>query len=334
MVNASPLVEAQQKFIDALPFRAAGAERCALPQALGRTLYCDVVAPLDSPPYPRVIVEGFLVNAADTAEASEANPVSFTVVGEVKPGDSQCPPVARGQGWRVSTGSITTGDGALAVVRLWEAKQQGNGFSVTRPFPPRFFIEEQGCDIKKGATVLSAGAVLDPLAVGTIASLGIDGVEVVRAPTVAVFASGDEVIPYTAPMRPGAIRDSNSVMLAAAITQAGATPVFYGIMKDDFDGFVVAARKALQDADMLVISGGTAVGGRDFISDLVKVLGELLVDGVPMRSGRPLIMGVAQGKPLVCVAGHPPEALRGFHLFGVAALNRLLGRPASLPADS
>ena len=138
MTDASPLVEAQQKFVDALPSRAAHAEHCALPQALGRTLCGDVVAPLDSPPYPRVIVEGFLVNAADTAAASEANPVSFTVAGEIKPGDSQCPPVARGQGWRVSTGSIV-GDGALAVVRMWEAKLQGNGFTITRPFPPRFF---------------------------------------------------------------------------------------------------------------------------------------------------------------------------------------------------
>ena len=110
--------------------------------------------------------------------------------------------------------------------------------------------------------------------------------------------------------------------------------MFGGIMSDDFDGFVAAATQALKDADMLVISGGTAVGGRDFISDLVRALGELLVDGVPMRSGRPLIMGVAQGKPIVCVAGHPPEALRGFKLFGVAAINKLLGRTADLPLDA
>lgn len=332
MTDASPLVEAQQKFVDALPFRAIAAERCALPLALGRTLYGDMLAPLDSPPYPRVIVEGFLVNAADTVDASEANPVSFTIVGEIRPGDSQCPAIERGQGWRVSTGSITSGD-ALAVVRMWEARLQGNTFTITRPFPPRFFIEEQGCDIKKGATVLAAGAVLDPMALGTIASLGISTVDVAHIPTVALFSSGDEVIPYTEPMRPGAIRDSNSIMLAAAITQAGAASAFYGIVKDDFDGFVATARQALQNADMLVISGGTAVGGRDFMSDLVRALGELLVDGVPMRSGRPLIMGVAQGKPIVCVAGHPPEALRGFNLFGVAALNRVLGCPVPLPAD-
>lgn len=332
MSDASPLIEAQQKFVDALPFRAMGSERCALAHALGRTLSGNVVAPMDAPPYPRVIVEGFLVNAADTAEASETNPVSFIIAGEIKPGDDQCPPIARGQGWRVATGSIA-GDGALAVVRMWEARLQGNSFTVTRPFPPRFFIEEQGCDIKQGATVLSAGAVLDPMALGTAASMGVDALDVVRIPKVALFSSGNEVMPYTQPMRPGAIRDSNSVMLAAAIAQAGATPVFCGIMKDDFDGFVAAAGTALQGADMLVISGGTAVGGRDFISDLIRALGTLLVDGVPMRSGRPLIMGVAGGKPIVCVAGHPPEALRGFNLFGSAAINRLLGRPLPLPAD-
>ena len=94
-----------------------------------------------------------------------------------------------------------------------------------------------------------------------------------------------------------------------------------------------AVRQALGDSDMIVISGGTAVDGRDFISDLLRAVGELVVDGVPMRSGRPLIMGVADGKPLVCVAGHPPEALRGFRLFGAAAIDRLTGRDAGLPPD-
>ncbi|MBI2779667.1 MAG: molybdopterin molybdotransferase MoeA [Gammaproteobacteria bacterium] len=333
MTDTSPLIEAQQRFAAAVPFRTLGAERCALSESLGRTLYCDLAAPEDSPPYHRVIVEGFVVNAADTREASESNPVLFSIIGEVKPGDSTCPAIAPGQALGVATGSIVS-DGALSVVRMWEATRQGDSFTITRPFPPRFFIEDQGCDIKKGAVVLSAGTVLDPMNLGTVASLGIDTLDVARTPRVALFSSGDEVIPYTDPMHPGAIRDSNSVMLAAAIAQAGGVPVFGGIMSDDFDGFVAAATQALKDADMLVISGGTAVGGRDFISDLVRALGELLVDGVPMRSGRPLIMGVAQGKPIVCVAGHPPEALRGFNLFGVAAINKLLGRPADLPLDA
>jgi molybdenum cofactor synthesis domain-containing protein len=328
----NPLKEAQERFAAAIPFRATGPDQCPVADALGRTLHADFTAPEDAPAYHRAIVEGFLVNAAETKGASEESPKSFIVAGRVRPGDAECPAIGPGQAYEVATGSIVP-DGPVAVVRMWEAKRQGDGFAVTRPFPPRFFVEDKGCDHAKGSAVIPAGTVLGPAELGTIATFGVDRVTAARVPRVCLFSSGDEVVPYTDEMKPGAIRDSNSVMLAAAIAGAGGAPTFCGIMADDFDGFVQVAKKALGNADMMVVSGGTAVGGRDFISDLVKALGELLVDGVPMRSGRPLIMGVADGKPVVCVAGHPPEALRGFTLFAVPALDRLLGRDAPLPED-
>lgn len=334
MADISPLVDAQQRFISAAQFRATGSEFLSLEQACGRVLFCDITAPMDLPPYHRVIVEGFLVNAQDTQGASEASPLSFEIVGEVKPGDESCPPIAKGTALRVATGSIAS-EGPLAVVRRWEATPQGNAFSITRSFPPRFFIEEQGVDLRRGTVVAQAGSLLGAWELGLLASLGLAQVRVAHKPSVAIFSSGNEVIPHTAPLRPGAILDSNSVMLHAAVAQAGGSAYFAGIMQDDFDAFVASARLALERADMLLISGGTAVGGRDFISDLVRALGNLIVDGVPMRSGRPLIMGTAtNGKPIVCVAGHPPEALRGFNLFGVAALNKLLGRELPLPEDA
>jgi len=332
MSEPSPLAAAQQRFAEAIPFRSLGAEPCPLTAALSRTLYEDVVAPTDLPPYHRVIVEGFLVRSEDTAGASEEAPVAFTVAGEVKPGDERCPPIAKGHALEVATGVVAP-TGAYSVVRMWEAKRQGDRVSITRPFPPRFFIEEQGCDLKKGAVVAAAGSAVGPAEMGNIAALGITHLQVSKRPRVTVIACGDEVIPYDQPLRPGLIRDSNSIMLSAAVSTAGGESRTAGILRDDFDGFVTAARAALSDSDMLLISGGTAAGGGDFISAALRALGELLVDGVPMRSGRPLIMGVASGKPLVCVAGHPPEALRGFRLFGVAALNRLLGREAPLPED-
>jgi molybdenum cofactor synthesis domain-containing protein len=332
MSEQVPLVEAQQKFSDSIPFRSLGSEDCALEQAPGRVLARDVTAPGDMPPYNRAIVEGFLILTADGAGASEEKPVSFKIVGAVKPGDKECPSFKSGQAVRIATGSLVP-DGPYSSVRAWEAKEQGDSFSITRPFPPRFFIEEKGCDFKQGAVAVAAGTRLDAAAIGTIATLGIPRIEAAMRPKVTIFASGDEVIPYTQALTPGAIRDSNTLMLAAAVTTAGAVPVIGGIMRDDFDKFVAAVKAALAGSDMILISGGTAVGGRDFISDLVKAVGELVVDGVPMRSGRPLIMGHAKGKPIVCVAGHPPEALRGFRLFGVAALNRLTGCKAELPKD-
>lgn len=332
MNDASPLTEAQQRFANAMPFRSMALEQCPLEQALGRVLYNDVSAPTDMPPYHRAIVEGFLVHTADTDGASEDQPVYFTVAGEVSPGDATCPSFKPGQALRVATGSLVP-DGPYSTVRMWEAQQEGDRFSITRPFPPRFFIEEQGCDLTKGATAVAAGTVLGALEIGTIASLGISDVDVATKPKVTVFSSGDEVIPYTDELRPGKIRDSNSVMLAAAVQEAGGIAAVGGIVGDDLGKFERAVKAALANSDMILISGGTAAGGGDFISDLIGATGELLVDGVPMRSGRPLIMGAAGGKPMVCVAGHPPEALRGFRLFGIPAINRLTGNPAELPAD-
>lgn len=333
MSEESPLVEAQKQFIERIPFRSTGPEACALAESLGRVLYEDLLAVMDYPPYHRAIAEGFAVNRADTENASEESPVVIDIGGEIKPGDPSCPGISPGQGLRVSTGSLLP-DGDLAVVRMWDCTVQGDSFTVTRPFPPRFFIEEQGCEIEKGSVLLAAGTSLTPMEIGTVAAQGLSELPVARRPRVALFSSGDEVIPYIEPMRPGAIRDSNSVMLAAAVAQAGGIPEFYGIMRDDFDAFLGEMRRALEQVDMLLISGGTAAGGGDFIAGLVEAAGDLVVNGVPMRSGKPLIMGIADGKPIVCVAGHPPEALRGFNLFGAAALNQLLGRQAALPADS
>lgn len=332
MSEQNPLVAAQQQFIDALPLRSLKTEPCPLEQALGRVLAKRVVAPIDMPPYHRVIVEGFLIHSEDAQAASDERPVSFRIVGEVMPGDRSCPSFGRGEAVRVATGSIAP-DGPYSVVRMFEAHVQNDAFTVTRSFPPRFFIEERGCDLAKDEEAVPVGTLLDAAHIGTIASLGIDRVDVMAQPRVVIYASGDEVVPYTDLPAPGQIRDSNSVMLAAAVTAAGGVPEIAGIMRDDFESFVSSVNGAIGRADMVVISGGTAVGGRDFISDLIRSVGELIIDGVPMRSGRPLIMGKGGIKPIVCIAGHPPEALRGFRLFGVAAIDRLLGRETALPAD-
>jgi len=332
MSETSPLVEAQEKFINAVTAQAMAAESIALDKAVGRTLYSDLSATEDSPPYHRAIVEGFLVNNAETQGASEESPASFKIVAQVAPGDATCPSFGPGEAIEVQTGSILP-DGQVAIVRMWEAKRDGDSFSISRPFPPRFFIEDKGCDIQQGDLIIKAGSMLTPEHIGIIASLGIGEASVARRPRVTVFASGDEVIPFTAPFKPGMIRDCNSPMLEAAVYEAGGLPTLGGIMGDNFDTFVGAVRNTLEKADMIVISGGTAVGGRDFISDLIKEVGELLVDGVPMRSGRPLIMGIAAGKPIVCVAGHPPEALRGFQLFAAPAIAKLMGQDVELPKD-
>lgn len=333
MSEQSPLITAQQNYAEKLPFRSLKKEAVELIDAITRVCYEDIQAPINSPPYSRAIVEGFIVNVADTRDASEDQPVSFKVVGKTNPGDETPLTPGNGEAIEIATGSIIA-DGDLTTIRMWEATVTGETFTISRPFPPRFFIEEKGCDISQGDTVLQAGNKIDAGHIGVLASLGLSKVNVCQKPRVTVFASGDEVIPHTESMKPGYIFDCNSPMLASAIIDAGAEPILAGIQSDDFDSFVSNVKNALTTSDMVVISGGTAIGGRDFISDLIKEVGELLIDGVPMRSGRPLIMGISDNKPIVCVAGHPPEALRGFSLFGKMAINYLTGSSRDLPEDT
>lgn len=333
MTEESPLISAQQKFADKLSFKCLEKESLEIVDAVNRISYSNIAAQLDSPPYSRGIVEGFLVNAEETKNASEDNPAIFKVVGKNNPGDETPLVPGPGEAIEVVTGCIIA-DGNLTTVRMWEAKQEDDTIYVTRPFPPRFFIEEKGCDINKGDIILEAGNIIDPEHIGIFASMGMTSVDVVKKPRITIFSSGDEVIPHTETIKPGYIYDCNSPMLASAVIAMGGVPKNAGIQSDDFDSFVEQVKKALNDSDMIVISGGTAVNGRDFISDLIKEVGDLIIDGVPMRSGRPLIMGISEQKPIVCVAGHPPEALRGFNLFGTLAINYLRGSSRELPEDA
>ncbi len=333
MTEQSPLVDAQLKFQQAIPKNSLTSEKVMLANAATRILAHDISAEVDAPPYPRSIVEGFLVMTEETQPASEESPIQFKIKGKISPNDEQVIIPEPGEGVEVATGSILPG-GSYSIVRMWEAKINNDQFTISRPFPPRFFIEEQGCDIAQGDIVITAGTRLNASHIGALASLGIDEVAVVKSPRVAVFASGDEVIPHTATPRKGAIFDCNSPMLAAAITSAGGIANLHGIQSDHFATFVANVKNALQQSDMIVISGGTAIDGRDFISDLIKEVGELIIDGVQMRSGRPLIMGLAGNKPIICVAGHPPEALRGFNLFGVLAMSQIAGCDNKPPVDN
>jgi molybdopterin molybdotransferase len=321
-----PVRSALESFLALVPEGPLKSEEAPLRAARGRVLAAEIKASMDSPPYARSIIEGYLVLASDVSKASKENPVTLQVVGEVALGASEAKGLGPGKCLSVTTGSFVP-PGDMAVVRRWDVEQKGDRVVATRPLEKGENIEAQGCDQKKGDRLLPRGKRLEPADLYLLAAHGILRVPASIRPKVAVFSSGNEVIPATEPMRIGYIRDCNEIGLAAQIEEAGGAPVFRGIMRDDFDPFLAALKSALGEADMAVISGGTAVGGRDFIAELVGAAGKpgTVVNGVPMRSGKPIVLGVAGTKPIVCVAGHPPEAARGFNLFGRPALSRLLG---------
>jgi len=331
--DSSPLIKAQLTFAEAIKqIPTPGKETVALENALHRICACDILAAMDSPPYPRAIVEGFLVNIADTLKASEKNPINFSIGPTVNPGDTTCPLPKVGSSVQTVTGAIVP-QGDYAIVRPWDATIKADTFEITRAFSPGFFIESQACEHSQGEVLLKKGQRISPENIGLLASQGISEIEVCKKPEVSVFASGDEVIPHTQAFQAGKIYDCNSIMLSAEIQRIGGSPFTAGIQGDNFDSFKSALADACKRSQLILIAGGTAIGGRDFISDMIRELGELIIDGVQMKSGRPLIMGLIGNTPVVGVAGHPPEALRGFRLFAPIAMDILCGREVALPQD-
>ncbi|MHB8481767.1 MAG: molybdopterin molybdotransferase MoeA [Nitrospiria bacterium] len=322
-----PIQTALAKFLPEFPEGALKKESIPLTKALHRVLAKDIKAPIDSPPYSRSIMEGYVVNVKDTEGATTNNPVGISPKGEIPLGFSKIKAIPAGTGLSVTTGSyIPPGD--YAVIRPLDYEPKNNRFYIKRAFRPAENIETQGCDLKKGSLLLQKGKLLTPNDIGLLASMGILKVQVSVKPRISIFSSGNEVIPPTQKFKPGFIWDSNSFALSAAVEETGGIPHFKGIVKDDFNFFRKELQKALKTSDMILISGGTAVGGKDFVAELMNALGKpgTLVNGVPMRSGKPMVNGVVGKIPIVCVAGHPPEAMRGFLFFGKAAIYRLLGR--------
>lgn len=321
-----PVAEALERFLASFKAGPAGTEEAGLPESRGRILAADINAAVNSPSFSRALVEGFLVNVKDTLTAGEATPVMLTISGMIEVGKTFESAITTGNCMEVSTGSFVP-EGEYAVARYMDITRTGNVITIKRPFKKGDFIESAGCEIKKGDIILQRGTRISPSEIMTLSGQGILKVNVSKRPVAAVFCSGNEIIPPSEPLKPGHVWDANSFTLSAQIEEYGGTAIFCGIIKDDFAMFRDALKDALDKADMAVISGGTAIGGREFIADLINSLGKpgVVVNGVPMRSGKPLIMGVIENKPVVCVAGYPPESLRGFDLFGRAAIERLLG---------
>ncbi len=325
-----PVSDARRRFLNAVPKGPLASESVPLSAARGRILAETLTAVMDDPPYSRSIMEGYVLCVADVEDASAEGPIVLDVAGNILVGQPDAAGLAPGKVLQVTTGSFIP-EGPYAVVRAWDVKRRGDQIAVSKPARLHENIEVRGESRKKGRVLLSGHRAISADDVFLLASQGILNIPVTCKPKVALFSSGDEVIPPTKPFRIGAIWDCNAHGLSALIEEAGGDALFQGIVKDDPVDFTGRLKKALETADMAVISGGTAVGGEDFTAALIDAAGApgTIVNGIPMRSGKPIVLGVADGKPVVCVAGHPPEAARGFRLFGRDVIAHLLGAVVS-----
>jgi molybdopterin molybdotransferase len=275
-------------------------------------------------------MDGYAVRAADTFGASQTLPMYLTVIGEVPMGRLPGLSVPPGQAALVHTGGMLP-EGADAVVMI-EVTQRSreNEIEVLKAVAPGENVLRVGDDIAAGVEVFPAGHGLRAQDLGGLAALGVVHVNVARRPRVALLATGDEVVPPETEPAPGQVRDVNSYAVAGQIARAGGLPVRCGIAPDNYEALWLMARAALAEADMLVLSAGSSVSVRDMTGAVINALGQpgMLVHGVALKPGKPAILAVCDGKPVIGLPGNPVSAMVVADLFVVPTVYRLQGAVA------
>ena len=303
-------------------------EAVGLRAALRRILAQDIVAAQDLPPFDRSTVDGYAVCAADTFGAGAAIPAELTVVGDIAMGEAPAFRLQRGQCARIATGGLLP-QGADAAVMVEHTEETDGCCLVYAGVSPLANVTRRGDDLAAGATALQKGALLGPREIGILAALGVYDVPVFQPLRAAVISTGDELV--TGTPQNGQMRDVNSFLLCAALEACGCEAQFCGAVKDDKAAIGAALDRAVETAELVLLSGGSSAGTRDLTLKILEARGEVLFHGIAMKPGKPTLFGMARGKPVFGLPGHPLAAYFVFRLVVREALRSLYGLPPEPP---
>jgi molybdenum cofactor synthesis domain-containing protein len=303
-------------------------ETVPLDDAAGRVLAERVDATLDVPGFDRASVDGYALRASDTFGADEADPVRLELVGEVHAGTEPDLEVGDGQCAEISTGAVVP-PGADAVVMVERTDRDGEGVLVRTSLAPGDRIMFAGADIAGGERALGPGTELTAREVGLLSALGLDEVSVRGRPTVGIVSTGDELV------RPGQSLDSdrgeiydvNSYSVAAGVREAGGEPRLYEHAGDDYDAMERVLREAAAECDLVLSSGSTSASAVDVIYRVIEDSGELLLHGVAVKPGKPMLVGRLEDSAYVGLPGYPVSALTIFRTFVAPAIRDAAGLP-------
>lgn len=292
--------------------------RFALDMAAGRVLAEEIRAETDHPPFAASTVDGWAVVAADPS------PRRRILSGEGGAGEIPTVTVVPGTTARVMTGAPLP-PGADAVVMVEHSVVEGDLVRFTRTVRSGENVRPAGSDLAAGQVVLTAGTVLGPAEVGLLATVGRSEIWAHPSPRVAILSTGDELVEPGATPGPAQIRDSNRYALMAAVREAGGEPISLGIIPDHPEALREKIETALEQADVLITSGGVSEGARDPIGPLLAELGTVHFNRVRQKPGKPFTFATVNGKPCFALPGNPVSALVSFELYVRPALRRMAG---------
>jgi molybdenum cofactor synthesis domain-containing protein len=296
-----------------------------LDEAVGRVLAEDFIALMDVPPFSRAAMDGYAVRAKDTFGAGQFKPRVLEIIGETHAGEKSTKRLTANTSLQISTGAMMPA-GADSVVMVEDTERDGDKVKIFKAVVPGANVGKQGEDIKAGAAVLKVGTWLDAGKIGVIASQGLTKVTVYEKPKIAVLPTGEEVVPGGKKLKVGQLYDINSHTIASLVSVNGGTPVKIGIAGDTLEELKATIREALK-YDLIVLSGGSSVGTRDLLVDVIEGWGHVLFHGIQIRPGKPTVFAMIEGKPLMGMPGYPTSCLINSYLFLLPSVRKMARLP-------
>ena len=308
-------------------FSKVGTETVALADCLGRVTAEDVYSDVDIPDFNRSTMDGFAVKASSTFGASEANPAYLNIRGQIRMGERPDFSIGPGEAARIATGGMLP-EGADSVIMVEHTDTlDDTTIEAYRSVAPGQHVIEKGEDIRHTQPALKAGTRIRPQESGLLAACGRTETTVFRRPRVGIISTGDEVVPVGQVPGEGQIRDINTQTLSGQVLAAGGMPMVFGIVKDNRGDLMDKCRSALDCSDMVMISGGSSVGARDFTVEVLDTLPDtsILVHGISISPGKPTILARSGGKAFWGLPGHAVSAMVVFAVVVRPFLDRLCG---------
>ncbi|MGE5249248.1 MAG: gephyrin-like molybdotransferase Glp [Bacteroidota bacterium] len=326
------VAEARERILSHV--RAVETETLPLAECADRVLAEDIEAATDLPLFDNSSMDGFALRTADLPDGSLPR---LRVVADIPAGSQPTVVLQAGEAARIMTGApLPSGADAVIPVEDTDFHSRDAGAAApawvlpARPVRSGENVRPRAADVRAGEVVLRARRLLRPQDLGLLAMLGRAHVPVYRRPRLALLSSGDELLPVEAPLEPGKIHDSNSYVLSALISKAGASVIPLGVARDRREAVEALLERACRSgADLILSSAGVSVGAFDFVKEVVDSNGRLDFWRVNMRPGKPLAFGEYQGVPFIGLPGNPISAFVGFEVFVRPALERLRGLEGS-----
>ncbi|MCI0482897.1 MAG: molybdopterin molybdotransferase MoeA [Candidatus Dadabacteria bacterium] len=298
----------------------------SIEEALGLVLSADVISPVNLPLFTNSAMDGYAVSSEDTVSASPENPVHLKVVRTVRAGDFPDFSITSGNAAKIMTGAPVP-DGADTVVRIEDADEEEGNLILTGASEKGSNVRFEGEEIRSGEIALNAGVEITAAAAGFLTELGVKRVGVLRTPRVSVIVTGEELAGPEEEIKPGKIRDTNSVTLKAAISGEKAELVSSGRVADTRPDIEEGIGKALGSCDALIITGGVSVGDYDFVRDILGGLGvEKIFWGVSQRPGGPMFFGRCKDTLVFGLPGNPASSLVCYYEYVRPALRKMTGK--------